>query len=388
MNCNLLIWNVRGLNDQARRSVVCAVIRKYNVAVVCIQETKLQMIDLAIVYQCCGPLFSEFVFDPAAGTRGGILIAWKPDEFQMTAVFTSAWSVAMHGSMCKSQKNINLISVYGPQSDGEKRDFLQQLHDRITDDLPPSTATILAGDFNLIVQASDKNNRNLNRRNMAAFRGFINNLQLKDLYMHGRRYTWSNEQQPATMVRLDRVLFNQEWDAEFPGCLLQALSSEMSDHCPMLLSTDAGFKPVRRFRFENMWVSREDFIPTVQAAWNSTPVQIDPFINLHTKLSVVAKALTSWSACFVSDLDLRAAITSELILRLDQAMDSTQLTNEEIQFRAALKVNRLGISALQRTMWRQRSRIQWLREGDASTRFFPCQSLREATQEFHPPYSS
>jgi hypothetical protein len=150
----------------------------------------------------------------------------------------------------------------------------------------------------------------------------------------------------------------------------------------MLLSTDAGFKPVRRFRFENMWVSREDFIPIVQAAWNSTPVQIDPFINLHTKLSVVAKALTSWSACFVSDLDLRAAITSELILRLDQAMDSRQLTNEEIQFRAALKVNRLGISALQRTMWRQRSRIQWLREGDASTRFFHAKASARRRKSF------
>jgi hypothetical protein len=35
-----------------------------------------------------------------------------------------------------------------------------------------------------------------------------------------------------------------------------------------------------------------------------------------------------------------------------------------------LKMNGLGIAAMQRSMWRQRSRIAWLRDGDASTRFF------------------
>jgi hypothetical protein len=127
----------------------------------------------------------------------------------------------------------------------------------------------MAGDFNLIIQASDKNNRNLNRRNMAAFRKSINNLQLKDLYLHGRRYTWSNEKNAATMVKLDRVLFNQDWDAMFPNCILQAVSSEMSDECPMLLSTEAGFRPSRRFRFEDAWVEREDFLATVESALHS-----------------------------------------------------------------------------------------------------------------------
>ena len=176
MNYNFLIWNVRGLNDPVRRSVVCAAIRKHNVTIVCLQETKLQVIDINIVKQCCGPQFSDFCYAPADGTRGGILVAWIPAEFQCTIKLLSPWSIAVHGLLSQSNTNLNLLAVYGPQSDADKALFLQELQARIAADLPPATATIITGDFNMIVKASDKNNLNLNRRNMTKFRKFINDL--------------------------------------------------------------------------------------------------------------------------------------------------------------------------------------------------------------------
>jgi hypothetical protein len=133
---------------------------------------------------------------------------------------------------------------------------------------------------------------------------------------------------------------------------------------------------------ENAWANRDDFLSTVQAAWNSVQSQVDPFINLHAKLAATAIALRRWSTDFTNDLDLRAAISSELILRLDQAMDHRQLSEEERQFRAMLKVTCLGISALQRTMWRQCSQIQWLLDGDASTRFFHAKTSARRHKSF------
>jgi hypothetical protein len=49
-------------------------------------------------------------------------------------------------------------------------------------------------DFNLIYKAEDKNNLCLNRRLMGAFSSFLDGLELAELHLLGRLYTWSNEE--------------------------------------------------------------------------------------------------------------------------------------------------------------------------------------------------
>lgn len=47
----------------------------------------------------------------------------------------------------------------------------------------------MVGDFNLIVEAADKSNANLNRHMMARFQRVLNSIELKGIYLNGRRYT-------------------------------------------------------------------------------------------------------------------------------------------------------------------------------------------------------
>jgi hypothetical protein len=65
---------------------------------------------------------------------------------------------------------------------------------------------MVAGDFNLSYKDEDKNNSNYNRVMMRRFRRFINDLAPKEIPLHGRQFTWSNEHESPTLVRLDRVL--------------------------------------------------------------------------------------------------------------------------------------------------------------------------------------
>lgn len=294
-------------------------------------------------------------------------MAWKDDEIAVSSTQCSQSFITAACCHRKSGKAWRTIGVYGPQADVDKISFLGEL--RATMNAKPGP-TICVEDFNLICQAADKSNTWINRRMMNAFRRFISDMELKDLYLHGRSFTWSNEQQHATKVKLDRVLFNEGWHDLFPSCLLQALSSAISDHCPLLLSCDIGFKHNRHFRFENFWVRMEGFQEVVAAAWQQPVASPDAYVILSTKLDRVARALKAWHSRNLSQMNRSLDVINELIFRLDKARDTRDLTPDEHRFRNNLKVRLLGISALQRSFWRQRARVLWIREGDACTKFF------------------
>ena len=84
---------------------------------------------------------------------------------------------------------------------------------------------MIAGDFNLIFKDSDKNNANLNRVMMRRFRGLIEDLALKEIPLHGRKFTWYNHQETPVLVKLDRVLCSVDWELLFPNVLLQSVAS-------------------------------------------------------------------------------------------------------------------------------------------------------------------
>ena len=67
---------------------------------------------------------------------------------------------------------------------------------------------------------------------------------------------------------------------------------------------------------------------------------------------------------------LATDIANEVIFQLDLAMEHRELTAEEWALRRNLKSKLLGIAALERIRWKQRSRLTTIRSGDASTKFF------------------
>ena len=80
--------------------------------------------------------------------------------------------------------------VYGPVREEDKGAFLDELHQARAACHGP---WLVVGDFNMIYQAADKSNDRLNLRSMWRFRRTLDSLQLSELYLHGRRFTWSNE---------------------------------------------------------------------------------------------------------------------------------------------------------------------------------------------------
>jgi len=257
--CNVLIWNARGLNDRACRDVVHQIVQSCQPAIVCIQETKLSHISPHDVLTILGQAFHSFVYLPARGTRGGILVVWRSDVFS-----AECHQVHRHSISVKFRTDGDITwwfsGIYGPHLDADKPAFLDELREVRCHCNGP---WMLAGDFNMIYCAEDKNNENVNRALMGRFRRFVNEPELKEFPLLGQRYTWSNERASPTLVKLDRVLCTGDWEDIFPDCVLQSLASKMSDHCPLVLGLHDGMKGKIHFHFESYWTQLPGFLDTV-----------------------------------------------------------------------------------------------------------------------------
>lgn len=340
---NILCWNVRGLNSKARQDGVHTLVTSSRVDVVCIQETKMTEISRGTILSTLGSDFTHFVELPAVGASGGILVAWRNELGPATAARVDSHCISVQFSPSSDQAWW-LTCVYGPQGDHNKVLFLQKPRDVRDACQGP---WILLGDYNLIYKDEDKNNGNLNRALMGRFRRLINDLGLKELPLHGRKFTWSNQQDTPTLVKLDRVLCTVDWEHLFPNCLLQSTSIDGSDHCPLLLGLHDNKPGKARFHFEAYWTKLEGFHEAVEVAWASEPTSSCPFDTLSRKLRATVKGLQSWSQKKIGHISSQLGMAREIIHPLEIAQDSRPLSRLGKWLYNQLKRHALALSSLQ-----------------------------------------
>jgi mannosylglycoprotein endo-beta-mannosidase len=91
----MLIWNVRGLNSSARQDSVRTLVESTKADIVCLQETKMEIIPRGAVLSALGSSFSHYTFVPSVGASGGILVAWKHDLGPAMATRTDEHSTSV-----------------------------------------------------------------------------------------------------------------------------------------------------------------------------------------------------------------------------------------------------------------------------------------------------
>ena len=69
MDLAIAIWNTRGLNTGVRRAVIFQAMAATGAKIVCLQETKMEIITPQIVRECLGVAFDGFLYLPVVGSR-------------------------------------------------------------------------------------------------------------------------------------------------------------------------------------------------------------------------------------------------------------------------------------------------------------------------------
>jgi endonuclease/exonuclease/phosphatase family metal-dependent hydrolase len=145
------------------------------------------------------------------------------------------------------------VAVYGAAQPEFKEQFLTELVQACR---KVSLPLLVGGDFNIIRNPSEKSNDRYDDRWPFLFNAIIDGLNLREIEMSGRKFTWANSNKVPTYEKLDRVLASTEWEQEFPRVTVDALNREISDHTPLLLNTgdkvNVGNKS--EFKFELSWL--------------------------------------------------------------------------------------------------------------------------------------
>lgn len=196
----IVTWNVRGLNERPKRLAIRQTMFLEKPDIICIQETKLSDVDNSQQKEICGRRLNEYTFLAARGTKGGMLLAWRGRRFVKVAETKWEFCLTVHLQDLLLNQTIQCTTVYGPTSPAIRGSFFQEL-----ELLKPVNGMpwFVGWDFNTTLEAHDRNSSAQDWRWPLAFANLINALNLQDIRMEGRRYTWANTRSQPAMAKLD-----------------------------------------------------------------------------------------------------------------------------------------------------------------------------------------
>jgi hypothetical protein len=93
------------------------------------------------------------------------------------------------------------------------------------------------------------------------FNSIIQSLNLREIALSGRQFTWASRRDNPSYEKLDRILTTVDWEQKFPLVSVRALSrtGSSSDNTPLLI--DSGIKAHNgnksRFSFELFWFKQQ-----------------------------------------------------------------------------------------------------------------------------------
>ena len=195
---------------------------------------------------------------PPHGRSGGMLMGFNCDTLQVKRITAGDFSVKFHLRSKSDGFEWVLVTVYGAAQEENKAAFLSELV-RLCD--AETLPMLVGGDFNIIRNRDEKNNDKYDHRWPSVFNAIIESLDLREIALSGRQYTWASRRDMPTFEKLDRILASVEWEQKFPLVTVCAMTRTGSDHTPLLIDSGnrahLGNKP--HISFELSWLNHDGF---------------------------------------------------------------------------------------------------------------------------------
>ncbi|GMI66731.1 hypothetical protein HRI_000342400 [Hibiscus trionum] len=263
MDWNVISWNIRGLGRPEKASAVRRLFLQKKPKLLFLQKTKLHVFSISLYRRLGVKHDFDRVFSPSEGSAGSLLCVWNKDFLSIANSFVDRRFITLFGRIKGSQVPYGFINVYAPSVESEKMNFFTDLKSFMDN---YQVNWIIGGDFNAYLSSEEKLGSTVIRSTIEVFRNFIQASQLVDLPLSGGTYTWSNNREPPTFVRLDRFLVGVRVLSEFPLLCQLLLPKSIFDHNPIGLEVVSKAGGPHPFKLYNYLMEESGFSDLVEAA--------------------------------------------------------------------------------------------------------------------------
>ncbi|KAK2456934.1 hypothetical protein QL285_004253 [Trifolium repens] len=372
-------FNLRGLGSRVKRRKIRELVRAEKLDFLAIQETKMEIISDHFVYNLWGSNDCDWAYLPAEGNSGGILSIWSKVKASLVFTFIGDGFVGV----CLDVENVTrrcfVVNVYAKCNLSAKRLLWSNI--LMSKRGFGEGLWCVLGDFNSIRECDER--RGVGQLTnggfspeMVAFNSFINSLDLVDMPIVGRAFTWFHPN-GISMSRLDRVLISNSWADVWGNPCVWVLTRDVADHCPLVLkynNADWGPKP---FRFNNFWLQNSAFKDLVTTTWAAQRIEGWMGFVLKEKLKGLKVAIKEWNGITYRRTEGDKQKLIYEILALDLKSESVGLVDEEVVKRKKLFEDLWQTLKSIDALTYQRARSNWLKEGDLNSRYFHnCINMR------------
>ncbi|PWA67185.1 RNA-directed DNA polymerase, eukaryota [Artemisia annua] len=220
-----------------------------------------------------------------------LLRLWE--VFKKDSVVKDGNFLCTSGLLTDGARRLNIINVYAPQQNVEKR----RLWRRLTDIIQIGQGWwIVMGDFNAVRYPEERKNSIFDPVCARDFNDFIDDTALQEYNLKGMKFTYlANRLGACKLSRIDRVLVCSNVFNKWPNACVRALQRDMSDHSPLILSlVDTNFGP-KPFRWFDSWLERTDCIQVINSVLVGVRFRGPADVVLGLKLKTLRNKLKIWS---------------------------------------------------------------------------------------------
>ncbi|WOL20682.1 hypothetical protein Cni_G29487 [Canna indica] len=318
------------------------VVRDNRCSLFFLSETKLNACSRKIVRQLSGfHSFDNFRVINANGLSGKLLALWDSSIWSCTNYIIGEWSIQLFLKHRLSDFSFLAVGVYGPPNRTRRVSFLQELRQIFISNHGPILAV---GHFNITLHSGERLNYVGNAVDSRRFSKLIANTGLVDFLISGNLYSWTNNQQPPALAKLDRILINNILASSFPMSVASSGNRRLSDHNPLIWNSSSQIESMKRhFRIEVGWLNCDQFSNIIHAglaphySLSCSPRSASPIGRWISLWKPLRKTIMDWDKLRRASWCKLRVETESRISALNSLADSGTINDAELEELKRLK---------------------------------------------------